>query len=88
MIMKMLSFYPNDYMPKVKFIFCLCRFNCTVSFSIAVKTDDSLFLLATSYYRNGQLDHAYHVLKETPSTTPQCRYLFGSCAYALERYFF
>ncbi|KAF2892768.1 hypothetical protein ILUMI_13403 [Ignelater luminosus] len=51
-----------------------------------VKTDDSLFILATAYYRSGQIDHAYHVLKDRPGNSPQCRYLFGSCAYEMKRY--
>ncbi|XP_044263050.1 cell division cycle protein 27 homolog [Tribolium madens] len=51
-----------------------------------VKSDDSLFLLATAYYRSGQKDHAYHILKERTDASTQCRYLFGICAYDLEKY--
>ncbi|CAH0548030.1 unnamed protein product [Brassicogethes aeneus] len=51
-----------------------------------VKTDESLFLLATSYYRNGQKKHAYHTLKDRTGSSSQCRYLLGSCAYDLEKY--
>ncbi|KAJ3662185.1 hypothetical protein Zmor_006541 [Zophobas morio] len=51
-----------------------------------VKSDDSLYLLATAYYRSGQKDHAYHILKERTDASTQCRYLFGICAYDLEKY--
>jgi hypothetical protein len=51
-----------------------------------VKSDDSLFLLATAYYRSGQKDHAYHILKERTDASIQCRYLLGICAYDLEKY--
>lgn len=50
-----------------------------------VKTEESLFLLATSYFRNGQKYHAYHTLKERTGNSSQCRYLFGICAYELEK---
>ncbi|KAB0795775.1 hypothetical protein PPYR_09836 [Photinus pyralis] len=52
-----------------------------------VKTDDSLFMLATAYYRSGKMDHAYYVLKDRFGSTPQCRYLFGCCAYEMQKYF-
>ncbi|KAI4470473.1 hypothetical protein MML48_1g20394 [Holotrichia oblita] len=51
-----------------------------------VKSDDSLFLLATAYYRNGQIDHAYQILKDKHGCSPQCRYLFGSCAFDMQKY--
>ncbi|KAK4876511.1 hypothetical protein RN001_009017 [Aquatica leii] len=51
-----------------------------------VKTDDSLFILATAYYRSGKIDHAYHVLKDRPESSPQCRYLLGNCAYEMQKY--
>nr|XP_023027922.1 cell division cycle protein 27 homolog [Leptinotarsa decemlineata] len=50
-----------------------------------VKTDESLFLLATAYFRNGQIAHAYHTLKDRSGSSSQCRYLFGICAYELEK---
>ncbi|KAK4876512.1 hypothetical protein RN001_009018 [Aquatica leii] len=51
-----------------------------------VKTDDSLFILATAYYRSGKIDHTYHVLKNRPESSPQCRYLLGNCAYEMQKY--
>ncbi|XP_018324094.1 cell division cycle protein 27 homolog [Agrilus planipennis] len=51
-----------------------------------VETDDSLFLLATAYYRSGQIDHAYHILKDRCNSSPHCRYLFGKCAFQKEKY--
>lgn len=52
---------------------------------ILVKTDDSLFLLATAYYRNGQIDHAYHILKDRVGASTQCRFLLGNCAYQMQK---
>ncbi|CAH1998934.1 unnamed protein product [Acanthoscelides obtectus] len=51
-----------------------------------VKTDESLYLLATAYFRSGLKDHAYFILKDRTGTSPKCRYLFGICAYELEKY--
>ncbi|KAK4876513.1 hypothetical protein RN001_009019 [Aquatica leii] len=51
-----------------------------------VKTDDSLFILATAYYRSGKIDHAYHVLKNRLESSRQCRYLLGNCAYEMQKY--
>ncbi|CAH1156183.1 unnamed protein product [Phaedon cochleariae] len=51
-----------------------------------VKTDETLFLLATAYFRNGQKDHAYYTLKDRAGNSSQCRYLFGICAFELEKY--
>lgn len=51
-----------------------------------VKSDESLFLLATSYYRSGLRNHAYSVLKDHPGSSPQCRFLFASCALELDKY--
>ncbi|KAK9745925.1 Tetratricopeptide repeat [Popillia japonica] len=51
-----------------------------------VKSDDTLFLLATAYYRNRQIDHAYQILKDKHGCSPQCRYLFGSCAFEMQKY--
>lgn len=50
-----------------------------------MKSDDSLFMLATTYYRSGQVNQAYYILKESPNPSAQCRYLFANCAYELER---
>lgn len=51
-----------------------------------VNSEDSLFLLATAYYRNGQIDYAYNILKDQCTTSVQCRYLLGYCAYELQKY--
>lgn len=50
-----------------------------------VNTEESLFLLATAYFRNGQKDHAYYTLKGRTGNSSQCRYLLGICAYELEK---
>nr|XP_022904753.1 cell division cycle protein 27 homolog [Onthophagus taurus] len=52
-----------------------------------VKSDETLFLLATAYFRNSQIDHAYNILKDKHGYNPQCKYLFAKCAYELQKYF-
>ncbi|CAG9856673.1 unnamed protein product [Phyllotreta striolata] len=51
-----------------------------------VNNEESLFLLSTAYYRNGQKDQAYYILKDNIGSSSQCRYLFAICAYELEKY--
>lgn len=56
-----------------------------LSCNVLAKSDESLYLLATSYYRNGQINDAYYVLKDRHNREPQCRYLFSLCAFQLQR---
>ncbi|CAG9770507.1 unnamed protein product [Ceutorhynchus assimilis] len=51
-----------------------------------VKSDESLYLLATAYYRSGQKTLAYHTLKDKHGSSTQCQLLFGICAFDLEKY--
>ncbi|KAK9883043.1 hypothetical protein WA026_001251 [Henosepilachna vigintioctopunctata] len=51
-----------------------------------VDTSETLFLLATCYYRSGQKNQAYFTLKSKPNITSQCKYLLGICAYDLGKY--
>ncbi|XP_057652608.1 cell division cycle protein 27 homolog [Diorhabda carinulata] len=51
-----------------------------------VNTEESLYLLATAYFRSGKCDHAYYILKDRTGNSAQCRYLLGTCAYELEKY--
>lgn len=82
-------FYLNVYMPKVSVTFAIgvieiCSGVLLLTF-VTVKSDESLFLLATSYYRSGLRNHAYSVLKDHPGSSPQCRFLFASCALELDK---
>ncbi|XP_062127419.1 cell division cycle protein 27 homolog [Drosophila sulfurigaster albostrigata] len=51
-----------------------------------VESDETIFLLATSYYRSNQLHQAYWLLDEKKRRSPQCRYLQAKCAYELKKY--
>ncbi|XP_060535418.1 cell division cycle protein 27 homolog [Cylas formicarius] len=51
-----------------------------------VKNDDSLFLLATVYHRSGRTAFAYDLLKDKIGSSAQCQYLFGLCAFNLEKF--
>ncbi|XP_037044561.1 cell division cycle protein 27 homolog [Bradysia coprophila] len=51
-----------------------------------VETDDSLFTLATCYYRSNQVHQAFWVLNTKGSKSPQCRYLLAKCAFELKKF--
>ncbi|XP_019763523.1 cell division cycle protein 27 homolog isoform X1 [Dendroctonus ponderosae] len=51
-----------------------------------VKSDETLFLLATAYYRSGKTTQSYDALKERYSLSTQCQLLFGLCAFELEKF--
>lgn len=52
---------------------------------ITVESDDSVFMLATCYYRSNQVHQAYWVLHARSSKSPQCRYLLAKCAFELKK---
>lgn len=51
-----------------------------------VKSDETLYLLATAYYRSGNKTQAYHSLLEKYSSSSQCQLLFGICAFELDKF--
>lgn len=51
-----------------------------------MESDETIYLLATSYYRSNQLHQAYWLLSEKSRHSPQCRYLQAKCAYDLKKY--
>ncbi|XP_014674932.1 PREDICTED: cell division cycle protein 27 homolog [Priapulus caudatus] len=50
-----------------------------------VKSDDALFLLATSYYRSGKPGKAYSLLQTRGCPTAQCRYLMAKCCMDMDK---
>lgn len=52
----------------------------------SVKSDETLYLLATAYYRSGNKTQAYHSLLEKYSSSSQCQLLFGICAFELDKF--
>ncbi|XP_044758118.1 cell division cycle protein 27 homolog [Coccinella septempunctata] len=51
-----------------------------------IDNNETLYLLATSYYRNGEKDKTFYTLKSKSNLSSQCRYLLGLCAFDLEKY--
>lgn len=50
-----------------------------------VDTEETLFLLATCYYRSGQVRQAYALLSKKALNSAQCRFLLAKCCYDLEK---
>ncbi|RZF36053.1 hypothetical protein LSTR_LSTR005869 [Laodelphax striatellus] len=50
-----------------------------------VDSEDTLFLLATCYYRSGKPAQAYSVLNEKGANSPQCKYLLAKCCLDLNK---
>ncbi|KAH8380562.1 hypothetical protein KR009_011442, partial [Drosophila setifemur] len=51
-----------------------------------VENDETIFLLATSYFRSNQVHQAYWLLKQKVRRSPQCRFLQAKCAYELKKF--
>ncbi|EEB14099.1 cell division cycle, putative [Pediculus humanus corporis] len=51
-----------------------------------VECDESLFLLATCYYRSGLISMAYSTLKKKDAHSPQIRCLLAKCCVDLQKY--
>lgn len=48
--------------------------------------EETLFLLATSYYRAGKVRQAQALLSKRSLTSSQCKFLLGKCCYDLGMY--
>ncbi|XP_055630737.1 cell division cycle protein 27 homolog [Toxorhynchites rutilus septentrionalis] len=51
-----------------------------------VESEESLFLLATCYYRAGQKHQAHWLLSRKSVRSTQCRFLLSKCAFDLKQY--
>ncbi|XP_066584032.1 cell division cycle protein 27 homolog isoform X2 [Prorops nasuta] len=51
-----------------------------------VDTEETLFLLATCYYRSGRVRQAHALLYKKAPSSAQCRFLLAKCCYDLEKY--
>lgn len=51
-----------------------------------VESEESLFLLATCYYRAGQKHQAHWLLSSKGVRSTQCRFLLAKCAFDLKQY--
>lgn len=50
-----------------------------------VETDETIFILATCYYRSNMIHQAYWLLQAKTPRSPQCRFLLAKCAYQLKK---
>ncbi|XP_034250994.1 cell division cycle protein 27 homolog isoform X2 [Thrips palmi] len=50
-----------------------------------VESDETLFLLATCYYRAGKPNQTYAVLRGKGASCPQCRFLLAKCCMDLQK---
>ncbi|KAK3908419.1 Cell division cycle protein 27-like protein [Frankliniella fusca] len=50
-----------------------------------VESDETLFLLASCYYRAGKPNQAYAVLRGKGASCPQCRFLLAKCCMDLQK---
>uniref|UniRef100_A0A1L8DX40 Cell division cycle protein 27 homolog n=3 Tax=Nyssomyia neivai TaxID=330878 RepID=A0A1L8DX40_9DIPT len=50
-----------------------------------VETEESIFLLATCYYRSGEVHQAFWLLQSKGARTPQSRFLLAKCAIELNQ---
>ncbi|XP_033114758.1 cell division cycle protein 27 homolog isoform X2 [Anneissia japonica] len=51
-----------------------------------VASEETLFLLATCYFRSGKPNRAYALLTDKGCRTPQCKYLLARCCLQLKKY--
>uniref|UniRef100_A0A2M4AIZ3 Cell division cycle protein 27 homolog n=1 Tax=Anopheles triannulatus TaxID=58253 RepID=A0A2M4AIZ3_9DIPT len=51
-----------------------------------VESEESIFLLATCYYRAGQKHQAHWLLSTKSVRSTQCRYLLSKCSFDLKKY--
>lgn len=49
-----------------------------------VETDESLFLLATCYYRSKRINEAHWLLSNKGAETHKAKFLLAKCAYELK----
>ncbi|OXU22808.1 hypothetical protein TSAR_004612 [Trichomalopsis sarcophagae] len=54
--------------------------------TLDLDNEETLFLLATSYYRAGKVRQAQALLSKRSLTSPQCKFLLAKCCYDLGMY--
>lgn len=57
----------------------------TFFFDILVESDESLYLLATCYFRSGQINQAHWLLSSKGAKSIQSKFLLAKCAYELKQ---
>ncbi len=64
----------------------LSNTNSLTPLCYAVNNEESLYLLATCYYRSGKANQARCLLQSKGSRSPQCQYLLAKCCLDLNKY--
>ena len=80
--------------PKKNFYACIAfkqetictHFVCMLRISLSAPSDETLHLLATSYYRSGSVKHAHSVLQKHAPVNSHCKYLMAKCCSDLNKY--
>ena len=90
MRMKMQPFSLRDYFQKVSahnwiFTVAIMVFGNNLSSLSPVETDESVFLLATCYYRSGRINEAHWVLTSKGAASHKSKFLLAKCAYELKQ---
>lgn len=97
MLIQMRYSWQKGYVRKVKSCFspfffsyvlsikCSVIITCLYRYAITVDTEETLFLLATCYYRSGRIRQAYALLTQKARNSAQCRFLLAKCCYDLEK---
>lgn len=55
---------------------------------ILVDSDESIYLLATCYYRSGKPSQAYSILTGKKIVSEKCKFLLARCCVDLHKYVF
>jgi len=61
-------------------------FNHEFTFYISVSNDETMFLLATCYYRAGKSKQTYTLLKKRGYNSPDLKFLFARCCIDIGEY--
>lgn len=51
---------------------------------LSVGSEETAFLLGTSYYRARRVNEAHHLLKNVSPSLPQARFLLAKCSIELK----
>lgn len=74
------------YFNFIRFQISIILINVLYMCLFSVETDDTIFILATTYYRSNRIYQTYWLLREKARRSPECRFLHAKCAFELKKY--
>lgn len=83
--MRMQYFLLNGYAQKVSTSTVTSSMLKLHVIPFSVETDESLFLLATCYFRSGRVNEAHWLLSTKGAATQKSRFLLAKCAFELKQ---